>query len=76
MLLIVNGYLNLIHQLPCPGDNKLTGKIPSEVGRLTEMKIFNMSNNMLSGDIPTAIGLMNVVLELDLSEYLFTINSL
>ena len=76
MLLSVNGYLKSIYQLPSPGNNKLTGQIPSEVGLLTEMKIFNMSNNMLSGAIPTEIGLMSVVLELDLSEYLITMNSL
>ena len=76
MILSVDGYLSLIHQLLCPGDNNLTGPIPSEVGRLTEMKLFDISNNMLSNDIPTEIGLMNVVLELDLSEYFITINSL
>jgi len=76
VLLFVDGYVSLIYQLPSPGDNKLTGPIPSEVGRLTEMKLFNISHNMLSNGIPTEIVLMNVVLELDLSEYLITINSL
>ena len=69
VLLFVDGYVSLIYQLPCPGDNKLTGPILSEVGRLTEMKLFDISHNMLSNGIPTEIVLMNVVLVLDLSKY-------
>ena len=76
VLFFDNGNLNSIIQLPCLGDNKLTGQIPLEVGWLTEMKIFNMSHNMLSDEIPTEVGRMNVLLELDLSEYFIHINSI
>lgn len=52
------------------GDNELTGPIPSEVGFLTELRIFNLQNNLLTGEIPTELGWMNVLWDLNLSKYL------
>ena len=52
------------------GDNELTGSIPSEVGLLTELRIFNLQNNLLTGEIPTELGWMNVLWDLNLSKYL------
>ena len=51
------------------GDNELTGPIPSEVGFLTELRIFNLQNNLLTGEIPTELGWMNVLWDLNLSKY-------
>lgn len=36
--------------------NKLTGEIPSEVGRLANLALLNVSNNLLFGAIPEALG--------------------
>ena len=70
-----NGCLSSIHQTPCPGDNNLTGQIPSEVGWLTKMKLLGMSNNMLSDEIPTEIWLVTVLLKLYIYEYLIKMKS-
>ena len=51
------------------GDNELTGPIPSEVGLLTELRIFNLQNNLLTGEIPTELGWMDVLWDLNLSKY-------
>ncbi|VAI89148.1 hypothetical protein VPH35_130114 [Triticum aestivum] len=36
--------------------NQLTGLIPSEVGSLNNLELFNLSNNQLSGKIPNSLG--------------------
>jgi hypothetical protein len=38
------------------GSNQLSGSIPSELGNLTELKLFNVYNNQLSGNIPEELG--------------------
>lgn len=69
VLRIGNRCLNSIRRLPYPGNNKLAGQIPSEMGWLTEAKILDISNNTLSGEIPTKVGLMTLLRELNFSEY-------
>ena len=37
-------------------DNKLSGPIPPELGRLTNLEMMNLSENDLSGPIPPELG--------------------
>ncbi len=48
-------------------DNQLTGEIPSELGRLSNLEVLELGGNDLSGEIPSGLGrLSNLeVLELD-----------
>eukprot|EP00541_Cyclophora_tenuis_P018787 CAMPEP_0116542222 /NCGR_PEP_ID=MMETSP0397-20121206/901_1 /TAXON_ID=216820 /ORGANISM="Cyclophora tenuis, Strain ECT3854" /LENGTH=106 /DNA_ID=CAMNT_0004066217 /DNA_START=209 /DNA_END=526 /DNA_ORIENTATION=- len=36
--------------------NKLTGKIPTEIGFLTRLSILDLTHNMLTGNLPTEMG--------------------
>ncbi|KAI3996658.1 hypothetical protein MKX01_009490 [Papaver californicum] len=48
--------------------NKLSGKIPAEVAGLRDIGIyFNLSNNLLSGELPTALSKMEMINAIDLS---------
>ena len=48
-------------------DNKLTGKIPTEIGQLVNLTYLTLADNELTGEIPTEIGKLNnlKVLNLD-----------
>lgn len=47
--------------------NKLTGIIPSELGKLRKIRSLNISHNHLTGSIPSSFSLMNEIESLDLS---------
>ncbi|KAF7806437.1 putative LRR receptor-like serine/threonine-protein kinase [Senna tora] len=47
--------------------NKLTGKIPREIGYLSNIRAMNFSNNALSGPIPESFSNLNQIESLDLS---------
>ncbi len=47
-------------------DNKLTGALPSEIGKLTKLKVLNASNNLMTG-VPAEIGHLPNLEVLDLS---------
>ena len=46
---------------------KLTGPIPSEIGKLTALTYLNFSDNKLTGPIPSEIGQLKALRSLDLS---------
>ena len=56
-----------VTSLDLPG-NKLTGTIPSELGRLTNLVQINLQGNQLSGAIPVEVGNMAKLENLALSE--------
>ncbi|GLU18824.1 hypothetical protein SLE2022_351010 [Rubroshorea leprosula] len=47
--------------------NRLTGRIPSEIGYLNEIHALNMSHNKLTGPIPTTFSNLKQIESLDLS---------
>lgn len=47
-------------------DNNLTGALPSEIGKLTKLKVLNASNNSMTG-VPAEIGHLPNLEVLDLS---------
>lgn len=47
-------------------NNKLTGALPSEIGKLTKLKVLNASNNLMTG-VPAEIGHLPDLEILDLS---------
>ena len=47
-------------------DNQLTGALPSEIGKLTRLKVLNASNNSMTG-VPAEIGHLPALEVLDLS---------
>ena len=47
-------------------NNKLTGALPSEIGKLTNLKVLNASNNLMAG-VPAEIGHLPNLEVLDLS---------
>lgn len=47
-------------------NNKLTGALPSEIGKLTKLKILNASNNLMTG-VPAEVGHLPNLEILDLS---------
>ncbi|MFA6105795.1 MAG: leucine-rich repeat domain-containing protein [Patescibacteria group bacterium] len=52
-------------------NNKLTGAIPSQVGKMTSLKVLNMSNNLLTG-IPAEVGQLANLEILDVSNNYIT----
>ncbi|KAL4600629.1 hypothetical protein ACB092_11G212700 [Castanea dentata] len=48
-------------------DNKISGNIPTGIGKLTNLEYLDMGNNMLSGHIPFEIGKLHNLQYLDLS---------
>ncbi|XP_028786686.1 receptor-like protein EIX1 [Neltuma alba] len=48
--------------------NKLSGKIPQEIGMLTGLRSLNLSRNQLDGEIPSEIGRLTSLESLDLSK--------
>ncbi|KAK8940258.1 LRR receptor-like serine/threonine-protein kinase RPK2 [Platanthera guangdongensis] len=48
-------------------DSQLTGKLASDIGRLTELRFLSVSHNNFSGEIPAAIGVLGKLEILDLS---------
>ncbi|GMN74388.1 hypothetical protein TIFTF001_055415, partial [Ficus carica] len=49
------------------GRNKIAGKIPPEIGRLTELQILSLDSNDLTGEIPTQLGDLKKLFVLNLS---------
>ena len=47
-------------------NNKLTGALPSEIGKLTKLKVLNASNNLMTG-VPAEVGHLPNLEVLDLS---------
>jgi Leucine-rich repeat (LRR) protein len=47
--------------------NRLSGRIPSELGLLNSLRNLNLSSNNLSGNIPLALGHLTLLESLDLS---------
>ncbi|XP_072951904.1 receptor-like protein EIX2 [Typha angustifolia] len=58
--------MSLMSSLDLSG-NRLTGKIPQEIGGLAILKNLNLSANRLTGDIPETIGGLQSLESLDLS---------
>ena len=50
------------------GKNHLFGTIPSEVGDLINLNVFEIDNNALTGTIPTELGNLIKLVELDLDD--------
>jgi Leucine-rich repeat (LRR) protein len=48
-------------------NNKLTGKLPAELGNLVMLEVLNLSHNQFSGSIPSSIGSMASLSTLDVS---------
>ena len=48
-------------------NNQLSGQIPTSLGALKALKLFNISSNKLSGKIPTSFGDLENIETLDLS---------
>ena len=49
-------------------NNKLFGTIPSQIGNLTELRVFEVDHNALTGTIPTELGNLINIVELDLDD--------
>jgi len=47
-------------------DNKLTGALPSEIGKLTNLRVLNVSNNLMTC-VPAEVGKLSNLEVLDLS---------
>ncbi|XP_012073127.2 receptor-like protein 15 isoform X2 [Jatropha curcas] len=47
--------------------NNLTGEIPNELGKLSQLKALNLSHNQLTGSIPTTLSKLSQIQILDLS---------
>nr|XP_043636101.1 receptor like protein 21-like [Erigeron canadensis] len=47
--------------------NKLTGEIPPELGRLTQIHVLNLSHNQLTGPIPVSFSNLSNIESMDLS---------
>ena len=48
-------------------ENNLAGRIPSEIGRLTELRSLDLQSNELTGDIPPEIGNLKLIDSLNLA---------
>ena len=48
------------------GGNSLTGEIPAEIGRLTQLRELYLARNQLTGEIPTELGRLSQLLRLRL----------
>ena len=48
-------------------NNNLTGTLPAEIGKLGNLRLFNLEDNQLSGSIPPEIGNMNSLRSIMLS---------
>jgi len=48
------------------GSNSLTGSIPSELGILTSLRIFELDRNLLEGSIPSELGLLTSLTSFEL----------
>ena len=48
------------------GGNGLTGEIPAEIGRLTQLRELYLARNQLTGEIPTELGRLSQLLRLRL----------
>jgi Leucine-rich repeat (LRR) protein len=61
------------------GENRFTGKIPQEMSNLTGLILLRLHDNLLSGDLPSALGGLSTLQLLDLSgttwKVIFPINS-
>ena len=53
-------------------DNRFSGKIPNEIGRLSDLKVLLLSGNNFSGIIPKQLCLLNYVVIMDLSRNSFS----
>ena len=51
--------------------NMLTGPIPSEIGMIEALELFNVQSNMLSSTIPTEVGNL-----LSLTEFTLSMNNI
>ena len=49
-------------------NNKFSGSIPSEVGRLTNLEYFSIYGNPFSGTLPSEVGLLTEMREIDLHD--------
>ena len=49
-------------------DNNLVGTIPSQIGILTKLRVFEVDHNGLTGTIPTELGNLINIVELDLDD--------
>lgn len=56
-------FLSRIHMV----DNQINGPIPSEIGRLTQLKYLNLSMNSITGVIPDTISSCSRIQVIDLS---------
>ena len=50
-------------------DCALSGTIPQDIGLLSHMEIFNITNNDIQGDIPMSLGTISGLTHVDMSEY-------
>ncbi|MED6196538.1 hypothetical protein PIB30_048452, partial [Stylosanthes scabra] len=58
--------LGLVKNIDLSGNN-LSGKLPPEITRLSELIFLNLSRNLLTGNIPGSIGNMRALESIDLS---------
>ena len=49
-------------------DCNLVGTVPHDIGLLSHMEIFNLTKNVLHGDIPISLGMMSGLKRIDISE--------